>query len=53
MKRSVLKPGKAVSLSNFSGSVRGKFVGIGPDGSLVLSVRKKEEKFFAGDVTIL
>ena len=54
MKRSILTQSQKVKLSNFSDQVLGKFVKIDSDGSLVLAVSGgKQEKFFAGDVTIL
>ncbi len=52
-KRSVLKRGQNVLLSNPSSKVNGKFLYVDNDGSLVLSLEGgKIQNFFAGDVTL-
>ena len=53
MRRSILKRGTRLKLSDFNRSVRGRLVEFAADGSLVLSLDgKRQERFYAGDVTI-
>ena len=53
MKRSVLKRGARLALSDHETRIQGRLVKIAQDGALVLALPGgKQEKFYAGDVTV-